>query len=70
MSTTLEDLVLRYEDDVQSRIETLEGDKAELFGQLHNGDDVDFYRDLNDQIAHWKATLGDIQEVIDRENLR
>jgi hypothetical protein len=67
---TLKDLVLRYESDVLIRIETLEEEKAEIDGALHNEHDEGFYRDWDEQIAHWKATLADIQTVIDREGFR
>jgi hypothetical protein len=67
---TVSDLVLQYEDDVLSRIQTLEEDKAELIKQLDNLENRDFCRDWDDQIAHWKATLVVIQDVIKRERLR
>jgi hypothetical protein len=62
-------LILRYEVDVLTRIETLEEEKAAL--TRHIGDnDEDVFKDCDDQIAHWKATLADILTVIDREGLR
>jgi hypothetical protein len=67
---TIKDLVLRYECDVLIRIQTLEEEKAEIGGTLQNEHDEEFYRDWDDQIAHWKATLADIQTVIDRERFR
>ncbi len=67
---TVSDLVLQYEDDVLTRIQTLEEDKAELIKQLDNLENRDFYRDRDDQIAHWKATLVVIRNVIERERLR
>jgi hypothetical protein len=67
---TIKDLVLRYECDVLIRIQTLEEEKAEIDGTLQNEYDEEFYRDWADQIAHWKATLADIQTVIDRERFR
>jgi tRNA A22 N-methylase len=67
---TIRDLVLRYESDVLTRLETLEEDKAEIGGTLHNERDEEFYRDWDDQIEHWKATLADIQSVIEREGFR
>jgi hypothetical protein len=66
---TIKDLILRYEVDALTRIETLEEEKAEMIEQLE--DDSDYlFKDSDDQIAHWKATLVDIQAVIDREGLR
>jgi uncharacterized protein (UPF0335 family) len=66
---TTRDLILRYEVDVLTRIETLEEEKAALTRQIE-GDDEDLFKDCDDQIAHWKATLADILTVIDREGLR
>ena len=66
---TIRDLILRYEVDVLTRIQVLEEDKAALIGQLE-GDDEDLFKDCDDQIAHWKATLADILTVIEREGLR
>ena len=61
--------MLRYEVDVLTRIETLEEEKATLVKQ--GGDDAeDLFKDVDDQINHWNATLADIQAVIDRERLR
>jgi uncharacterized protein (UPF0335 family) len=62
---TIKDLVLRYEVDVLTRIETLEEEKADIarFGS-------NLFKDLDDQIAHWKATLADILTVIGREGFR
>jgi hypothetical protein len=66
---TIRDLILRYEVDVLTRIETLEEEKAAL--TRHIGDDnEELFKDCDDQIAHWKATLADILAVIDREGLR
>ena len=67
---TLEDLVLRHETDVFIRVQTLEGEKVESIAELHNEHDEDFYKDWDDQIAHWKATLTDIQKVITKYGLR
>ncbi len=67
---TVRDLVLQYEDDVITRIQTLEEDKAELINELDNRENEQFYRDWDDQIAHWKATLIVIQSVIERDRLR
>ncbi len=67
---TIEDLVLRYETDVLTRIQTLEEDKAEMTARLQDEDDGELCRDWDDQIAHWKVTLADIRTVIDREGLR
>lgn len=66
---TIEDLILRYEIDVLTRIEALGEEKAQMIEQLED-DDEDLFKDCDDQIAHWKATLADIQTVIDREGLR
>jgi hypothetical protein len=66
---TIKDLVLRYEVDVLTRIQTLEEEKAEMIERLED-DDEDLFKDYEDQIAHWKVTLADIQTVIDREGLR
>jgi hypothetical protein len=66
---TIKDLVLRYEVDVLTHIQTLEEEKAAMIEQLED-DDEDLFKDCDDQIAHWKATLADIQTVIDREGLR
>ena len=63
------DLILRYEVDVVTRIETLEEEKAEMIEQLEDDDEA-LFKDCDDQIAHWKATLADILTVIDREGLR
>jgi len=63
-------LVLRYESDVLIRVQTLEGEKVEIIAELHNEHDEDVYKDWDDQIAHWKATLTDIQKVITRYRLR
>jgi hypothetical protein len=48
----------------------LEDEKVELTRQLHDNSDEDSYRDWDDQIAHWKATLAGIQAVIAKEKLR
>jgi hypothetical protein len=66
---TIKDLVLRYEVDALTRIEVLGEEKAAMIKQLE-GDDEDLFKDCDDQIAHWKATLADILTVIDREGLR
>lgn len=66
---TIEDLILRYEIDVLTRIEALGEEKAQMIEWLEDDDD-DLFKDCDDQIAHWKATLADIQTVIDREGLR
>jgi hypothetical protein len=66
---TIKDLVLHYEVDVLTRIQTLEEEKAAMIEQLDDNDE-DLFKDCDDQIAHWKATLADIQTVIDREGLR
>jgi hypothetical protein len=66
---TIRDLILRYEVDVLTRIQTLEEEKAALIRELE-GDDEDLFKDCDDQIAHWKATLADILTVIEREALR
>ncbi len=66
---TIKDLILRYEIDVLARIQTLEEEKAEMIKQLED-DDEELFKDCDDQIAHWKATLADILTVIDREGLR
>jgi hypothetical protein len=66
---TIKDLILRYEVDVLTRIQTLEEEKAAMIEQLEDDDD-DLFKDCDDQIAHWKATLADILTVIDREGLR
>lgn len=66
---TTKDLILRYEVDVLTRIETLEEEKAALIRQV-DGDDEELFKDCDDQIAHWKATLADILTVIEREGLR
>jgi hypothetical protein len=68
-SVTIEDLILRYEIDVLTRIEALGEEKAQMIEWLEDDDD-DLFKDCDDQIAHWKATLADIQTVIDREGLR
>src|SRR6266545_1528382 len=67
---TARHLVLRYESDVLIRVQTLEGEKVEIIAELHNEHDEDVYKDWDDQIAHWKATLTDIQKVITRYRLR
>ena len=69
-SMTVYDLVLQYESDVLTRIQALEGDRAELINELGNREDEDSHKDWDDQIAHWKATLAAIQTVIKREHLR
>lgn len=66
---TIKDLVLRYEVDVLTRIETLEEEKAAMIKHLED-DGEELFRDCDDQIAHWKATLADILTVINREGLR
>ena len=66
---TIKDLILRYEVDVLNRIETMEEEKAAMIEALEDDDD-ELFKDCDDQIAHWKATLADIQVVIDREGLR
>lgn len=65
---TVKDLVLRYEVDVLTRLETLEEEKASI--ATFSSHDEDLFKDLDDQIAHWKATLADILTVIDREGFR
>lgn len=65
---TVKDLVLRYEVDVLTRIETLEEEKADIAKFGSRGEDL--FKDLDDQIAHWKASLADILTVIDREGFR
>jgi hypothetical protein len=65
---TVKDLVLRYEVDVLTRIETLEEEKADIAKFANHGEDL--FKDLDDQIAHWNATLADILTVIDREGFR
>jgi hypothetical protein len=69
-AVTVTDLVLRYESDVLIRIQTLEEERAELIEAIHNEDGEELTKDLDDQIAHWKATLTDIQNVIERDGLR
>ena len=66
---TIRDLVLRYEVDALTRIQILEEEKAAMIEQLED-DNEDLFKDCDDQIAHWKATLADILTVIDREGLR
>ena len=66
---TIRDLVLRYEVDALTRIQTLEEERAAMIEQLED-DNEDLFKDCDDQIAHWKATLADILTVIDREGLR
>ena len=65
---TVKDLVLRYEVDVLTRIETLEEEKADIARFRRDGEEL--FKDLDDQIGHWKATLADILTVIDREGFR
>ena len=67
---TVGDLVLQYESDVLTRIQTLEEDKAGLINELDSRVDNDPYNDWDDQVAHWKATLAVIQSVIERDRLR
>lgn len=66
---TIRDLILRYEVDALTRIQILEEEKAAMIEQLED-DNEDLFKDCDDQIAHWKATLADILTVIDREGLR
>ena len=66
---TIRDLVLRYEVDALTRIQILEEEKAAMIEQPED-DNEDLFKDCDDQIAHWKATLADILTVIDREGLR
>ena len=65
---TVKDLVLRYEVDVLTRIETLEEEKDNIAKLGSHGEDL--FKDLDDQIAHWKASLADILTVIEREGFR
>lgn len=65
---TVKDLVLRYEVDVLTRIEMLEEEQADIAKVgIHS---QDLFKDCDDQIAHWKASLADILTVIDREGFR
>lgn len=66
---TIRDLVLRYKVDALTRIKILGEEKAAMIEQLED-DNEDLFKDCDDQIAHWTATLADILTVIDREGLR
>lgn len=52
------ELAKQYKGDVEGRLSELEGEKSAL------PDDPDVTQDLADQIAHWEATLSQIESVL------
>lgn len=61
---TLCQLVLQYKSDVERGIKCI---KDEWWNEISNNEDV--VNDYHQQIAHWEATLAEINETIENGHL-
>lgn len=65
MSKTLYELVQQYKSDVETRIQCLRLGYDELDFEAP----AEQIKSIEEQIAHWEATLAEIDETLNKVNL-